>query len=61
MSEKSDLEVISTKVTRKFNIVIEKFLVMDSHVTKSDLVRDAIREKIKREAPQLLDEMMKED
>ena len=61
MSEKSDLEVISTKVTRKFNIVIEKFLVMDSHVTKSDLVRDAIREKIKREAPQLLEEMMKED
>ena len=61
MSEKEDLDIIAAKVPRKFKAVIVKFLDMDSHVTMSDLIRDALREKIRREAPRLLEEMMKED
>ena len=60
MSEK-ELDTISFKVTPKFNQAIEKFLVLDSHVSKSDFIRDAIRDKLRQEAPRLLKEMLEEE
>ena len=60
MSEK-ELDTISLKVTKKFNQAIEKFIILDSHMSKSDFIRDAIRDKLRLEAPQLLKEMLKEE
>jgi len=51
--------VISIKVTVPLYKVVDKYLELDAHVTKSDFVRDAIREKIKNDAPWLFEEMLK--
>ena len=32
---------------------MEKYIELDAHVTESDFVREAIREKIQRDAPEL--------
>jgi Arc/MetJ-type ribon-helix-helix transcriptional regulator len=61
MSEKQDLDVLSVRITKSMTRIIDKFLNIDSHVTKSDFVRDAIRDKIKKEAPQLYLEMFEEE
>jgi len=61
MSEKQELDVLSVRITKSMTRIIDKFLNIDSHVTKSDFVRDAIRDKIKKEAPQLYLEMFEEE
>lgn len=53
-------KVISIKVTVPLYEVVNQYLELDSHVTKSDFVRDAIREKIKNDTPWLFDEMLKQ-
>ena len=53
-------KVISIKVTVPLYEVVNQYLELDSHVTKSDFVRDAIREKIKNDTPWLFDNMLKQ-
>ena len=40
---------------------MQKFITMDTHLNESDFIRAAIREKIRNEAPQLLDELFEEE
>ena len=54
----SKLKVLSFKVTEPLNELILKYIELDTHVTKSDFVRSAIREKIVRDAPHLITELM---
>ena len=49
--------VISARITMPLAQAIEKFLPLNTYVTPSDFIRDAIREKLRREASWLLDEM----
>lgn len=51
------LVVVSTRVTVPLAETIQKYLLADSHVSPADFVRAAIREKLKRDAPQLFLEM----
>jgi Arc/MetJ-type ribon-helix-helix transcriptional regulator len=54
-----ELEVLSVRVPKSLYKIIIKYLKLDTHATLSDFLRDAIREKIKREAPWLYMEAMK--
>jgi len=54
-----ELEVISVKVTKPLAEMIKEYMKLDAHVTLSDFVRDAIREKIKNDAPWLYEKMLK--
>jgi metal-responsive CopG/Arc/MetJ family transcriptional regulator len=54
-----ELQVVSVKVTKPLYDIIKKFLDLDAHVTLSDFIRDAIRDKIKSDAPWLYEEMLK--
>jgi Arc/MetJ-type ribon-helix-helix transcriptional regulator len=56
--EKPKLKVVSTRVTEPLAKAIEEYLHMDAHVSPADFVRDAIREKLKRDAPQLYNKML---
>jgi len=56
-----ELQVISVKVSKPLYALVEKYLELDAHVTKSDFVRDAIRQKLKNDAPWLLEEMFKNE
>jgi len=44
---------VATKITMPFRKVLQEYMRRDSHVSPADLLRDALREKIAREAPDL--------
>ena len=46
--------VITTRVTEPFAKIIEEYMQRDAHVSPADLFRDALREKIKKDAPDLI-------
>jgi Arc/MetJ-type ribon-helix-helix transcriptional regulator len=48
---------ISARVPRTLKKLMQQFIARDAHINESDLIRDAIREKIKREAPELYKEL----
>jgi len=54
----SKLIVVSTRVTKPLAKAIEKYLQIDAHVTPADFIRDAIREKLKRDVPHLYQKML---
>jgi hypothetical protein len=41
--------------------LVEEFVNKDAHLNPSDLYRDAVREKIQRDAPHLYQSVFKED
>jgi len=44
---------ISARIPRNLKELMQQFVALDAHINESDLIRDAIREKIQREAPEL--------
>jgi Arc/MetJ-type ribon-helix-helix transcriptional regulator len=59
-SKEDELEVVSVRVSRSLYRLMMKYIEVDTHATLSDFLRDAIREKLKRDAPWLYAEMIKE-
>lgn len=53
MSKESNIEIISLKVTPSFKRMIEEFISLGIYVSKSEFIRDSIREKILKDAPML--------
>lgn len=53
-------KVLATRVTDPLAKVIEEYLRRDAHVSPADFLRDAIREKIKRDAPELYKQLFRE-
>ena len=52
--------VVGAKIPPAMKVVIDKFLTHDMHISISDFVGDAIREKIRRDAPQLYSELFQQ-
>jgi len=52
-------ETIGVRVTKNTKELIRRYLELDQHINESDFVRDAIREKIENDAPELVREMTK--
>ena len=57
----SKVKIIATRVTKPFADLVESFVEKDSHLNVAEFARDAMREKIKREAPDLYASMFKEE
>lgn len=51
---------INARIPYTLKKLMERFVTLDSHINESDLIRDAIREKIQREAPELYAQLFKE-
>ena len=51
--------VVSARITKPLALAIEKYLHLSVYVTSSDFIRDAIREKLRRDASWLLDELVR--
>ena len=51
---------IPRRVPRTLKELVEKIIEVDAHINESDFVRDAIREKIQRDAPHLYAQLFKE-
>jgi hypothetical protein len=58
--KKEETRVIATRVTLRFAQLLEQYCSQDAHVNLADLIRDAIREKIQREAPELYTKLFSE-
>lgn len=52
--------IISARIPKSLKKLIEEFVRRDCHLNESDFIRDAIREKIQREAPELYARLFKE-
>lgn len=52
--------VITVRLPKKMRQLIEKYLVIDTHMNESEFIRDSIREKVKRDAPQLYKQLFEE-
>ncbi len=51
---------INARVPHTLKKLMEQFVALDSHMNESDLIRDAIREKIQRDAPDLYKRIFQE-
>lgn len=51
---------ISARIPVPLKSLIQKFVALDTHINESDFIRDAIREKIQRDAPHLYKNLFKE-
>ena len=49
---------INVRVTPTFKKIIERYIDLDTYINISDFARDALREKIKRDAPALIEELL---
>jgi Arc/MetJ-type ribon-helix-helix transcriptional regulator len=48
---------VGARIPSRFKELIAEFLKRDTHLNESDFVRDALREKIRRDAPELYAEL----
>ena len=53
-------KVVATRVTMKTAELIVEFYKRDAHVNPADFIRDVIRDKLQREAPELYRQLLKE-
>ena len=51
-------KVVATRVTLKTAELIAEFCKRDAHVNTADFIRDAIRDKLWREAPELYHQLL---
>jgi len=51
---------INVRVTPTLKNIIEKYVDQDTYINVSEFARDALREKIRRDAPQFFEKMFRE-
>jgi len=51
---------VGARVPNRLKELIAEFIKRDTHLNESDFVRDALREKIRKEAPDLYTELFRE-
>ncbi|NLF87973.1 hypothetical protein GX563_04030 [Candidatus Bathyarchaeota archaeon] len=51
---------INARVPLSLKRLMQEFVAKDTHINESDLIRDSIREKIQRDAPELYNHLFEE-
>ena len=51
---------INARVPHSLKKLMQQFVAKDTHINESDLIRDSIREKIQRDAPELYTQLFEE-
>ena len=59
--ERKELVQVSFRVPRVLRDLVKRYLVMDLHMNESEFFRDALREKIRRDAPELYRSLFTEE
>jgi len=54
-----ETKVVATRVTPQLAELIKDICRRDAHVNPADFIRDAVREKIQRDAPELYSELFR--
>ena len=58
--ERKELTTICVMLPTTMRELIEQFVSMDTHTNLSEFVRDAIRQKLQKDAPHLYNQIFKE-
>jgi len=53
-------KIVATRVTLNLAKLIEEYCKRDAHVNLADFLRDAIREKLQRDVPELYSKLFQE-
>lgn len=59
MQMENQLVHLRVRIPQRLKELMQRYVEIDAHVNESDLTRDAIREKIQRDAPELYRELIK--
>jgi len=59
MDKQKEEAVIAARVSQTLKALIQKYIAQDTHLNESELIRDAVRQKIQKEAPILYQELFK--
>ena len=59
--EKSDMETVPAKMTRRIVAEMEELIKQGWYANKSELIRDAVRELVKKQKVTQLESAIKED
>jgi len=51
-------EFLGVRLPANLRKILQEYIVLDTHMSESEFVRQAIREKLQREAPQLKQRLM---
>ena len=57
MAQKKEIDSLHVRVPSTLKELMEKYVALDCHTNISDFTRDALREKLKRDAPHLFQEL----
>jgi hypothetical protein len=57
--EKKEMVQVAVRMPRQLKDLVKKYIEIDAHKDASEFYRDAIREKIQRDAPELYREQFK--
>jgi Arc/MetJ-type ribon-helix-helix transcriptional regulator len=60
MDKQTQNAIVAARVPPSLKQMIGKFIHRDTHINESDFLRDAIREKIQRDAPDLYRQLFRE-
>jgi len=60
METKKETDIIGVVVPKQMRKILQQHVERDMHLNLSDFVREAIREKLQREAPDLYRQLFKE-
>ena len=52
--------VLSCRVSKRFADLVKEYCRLDMHLNPADLLRDAVREKIEKDAPDLYKKLFEE-
>ena len=58
--QKGEFSILVVRIRQAMRDIIDEMVKLDTHTTVSEFVRDAIRQKIKQEAPHLISNLLKE-
>jgi len=58
--ERKELTTICVMIPTTMRELIEQFISLDTHTNLSEFVRDAIRQKLQKDAPHLYNQIFKE-
>ena len=61
MQNEKEIIQVSFRIPKNLKEIIEEYLKHDLHMNLSDFFRDALREKIQRDAPELYRRLFQED
>lgn len=57
MGVKEEAETVASRIPAKLRALMKLYILHDTHLNESDFIRAAIREKIERDAPELMEDM----